>query len=82
MVWFDLEALANKNKLHKYMRNYMSHLLQRILRMIKAVVMAGGSGSQDSGLMSRAGHPKQFLSLFGGKETMLPVNHETAFRWA
>lgn len=37
--------------------------------MIKAVVMAGGSGTRLWPL-SRAGHPKQFLSL-SGQETML-----------
>ena len=37
--------------------------------MIKAVVMAGGSGTRLWPL-SRAGHPKQFLAL-NGKETML-----------
>lgn len=37
--------------------------------MIKAVVMAGGSGSR-LWPMSRASHPKQFLSLFGD-DTML-----------
>jgi mannose-1-phosphate guanylyltransferase len=37
--------------------------------MIKAVIMAGGSGTRLWPL-SRAGHPKQFLAL-NGKETML-----------
>jgi mannose-1-phosphate guanylyltransferase len=37
--------------------------------MIKAVVMAGGSGTRLWPL-SRAGHPKQFLSLYG-QDTML-----------
>ena len=37
--------------------------------MIKAVVMAGGSGARLWPL-SRAGHPKQFLAL-NGQETML-----------
>jgi mannose-1-phosphate guanylyltransferase len=37
--------------------------------MIKAVVMAGGSGARHW-LLSRAGHPKQFLAL-NGKDTML-----------
>lgn len=37
--------------------------------MIKAVVMAGGSGTRLWPL-SRAGHPKQFLKLIGDK-TML-----------
>lgn len=37
--------------------------------MIKAVIMAGGSGTRLWPL-SRAGHPKQFLSL-NGKDTML-----------
>lgn len=39
--------------------------------MIKAVVMAGGSGTRLWPL-SRAGHPKQFLSL-NGKDTMLQM---------
>jgi len=37
--------------------------------MIKAVIMAGGSGAMLWPL-SRAGHPKQFLA-FNGKGTML-----------
>ena len=37
--------------------------------MIKAVIMAGGSGTRLWPL-SRAGHPKQFLAL-EGKETLL-----------
>ena len=37
--------------------------------MIKAVVMAGGSGTRLWPL-SRAGHPKQFLAL-NGEDTML-----------
>ena len=37
--------------------------------MIKAVIMAGGSGTRLWPL-SRAGHPKQFLAL-NGKDTML-----------
>ena len=37
--------------------------------MIKAVVLAGGSGSRLWPL-SRAGHPKQFLAL-NGKDTLL-----------
>ena len=37
--------------------------------MIKAVIMAGGSGTRLWPL-SRAGYPKQFLSLLGG-DTML-----------
>ena len=39
------------------------------LNMIKAIVMAGGSGTRLWPL-SRAGHPKQFLAL-DGKDTML-----------
>ena len=39
--------------------------------MIKAVIMAGGSGTRLWPL-SRAGHPKQFLAL-DGAETMLQV---------
>ena len=41
----------------------------RILRMIKAVVLAGGSGTRLWPL-SRATHPKQFLAL-NGEDTML-----------
>lgn len=42
--------------------------------MIKAVVMAGGSGTRLWPL-SRAGHPKQFLAL-NGKDTMLQATHK------
>jgi mannose-1-phosphate guanylyltransferase len=41
----------------------------QVLTMIKAVVMAGGSGTRLWPL-SRAGHPKQFLAL-NGEDTML-----------